>query len=494
MTAANLSKSQYIKGIQCPKNLWLYRNRKDLVPAIDAQKQALFDSGHEIGELAKQYLGGGVEVIQEYWDIEAAAEQTQKFIQEGHNTIYEATAINPEDGSYSKIDILHRLPGSNAWDLIEVKSSTSVKDYHIDDMSFQTRVFHKAGFQIGKCYMMVVNNTYVRQGDINPSELLRLEDITHLVLPKESFVADGIQQLNAVLAQDQEPDISIGAHCFAPFECDFRKYCWHGIPEYSFYDVFRKDKAEELAREYGSADLVDLPEENYPGGTKAIDIKSYLSGNIHVQPDLIRTFVKDLHYPLYYLDYETVGSAIPVFGGTRPFQQLPFQFSLHVQERPSGDLRHIEFLHKERSDPRLPFVKALIEACGQDGSIVTYNRAFEAGCNNELAKYFPEYAQGLNAITARMIDLLVPFKSRWLYHPNQNGSASIKAVLPAFTDLSYENMDIGNGADASLQYSLFLAGKLSDDEANDLWSHLSTYCHQDTYAMKVLLDVLMSKI
>lgn len=489
-----ISKSQFIRGLQCPKNLWLYRFRKDLAPEIDSQKQALFDTGHDIGELAKAYFGGGVEVTESYKDIKGAAATTQKLIADGHEVIFEATAVHPVDGSYSRIDILKKDPGTNKWDLIEVKSSTSVKDYHIDDMSFQYHVFYHAGFRIRACYMMVIDNSYVRQGAIDPKQLLRLEDISPLVFAKQGEVESVAGQLGYILDRKDAPDVTIGSRCFAPFECDYKAHCWKNVPEYSVYNVFTKAKADEIVKQHSTYDLAKLSSDVLPTGNKGIDVASFLSGNPHLQPALIKSFLAGLRYPLNFLDYETLMPAIPLFDGTRPFQQIPFQFSSHIQAHLGGELTHREYLHKQQSDPRLEFVKNLIDACDQDGTIIVYNQAFEMARNKELAAEFPEYAEALNAINARMVDLLVPFRSRWAYHPKQNGSASIKAVLPAFTDLTYQGMEIDNGGEASLQYLMFMHGKLPPEDCEILWKNLEVYCGQDTYAMKVLLDVLEKSV
>ena len=484
-----ISKSQYVKGLQCPKALWLYRHRKDLAPEITPEKQALFDTGHVVGELAMQYFGHGVEVTNEYWDVKGAVEATKKFIARGEDIIFEATAIHPIDGGYSRIDILKRVDDSDEWDLIEVKSSTSVKDYHIDDMAFQYHVFYGAGYKIRKCFMMVLDNSYVRNGDIDPSQLLRLEEISGPVFAKQGEVVAVAGQLGYVLERKDEPDVSIGARCFAPFECDYKPYCWAHVPDYSVYNVFQKPKAEEIARHHGVT-LEKLPEHIRPGGVKGLDVESYLSGETIVDRANIAAFLGNIEYPLYFLDYETVMPAVPLFDGTRPFQQIPFQFSVHVQQSPGAELVHHEYLHKEQTDPRRAFAEKLVELCGNEGSVLVYNQAFEIARNNELANDFPEHAAAIQAINARVLDLLVPFKSRWLYHPNQNSSASIKAVLPAFTDLNYDDLEIGHGGEAMRQYGAFMSGDLHESLWPDLWDNLTEYCQQDTYAMVVLLDVL----
>lgn len=231
-----------------------------------------------------------------------------------------------------------------------------------------------------------------------------------------------------------------------------------------------------------------------PGGVKATDIDDWLNGEMRTDADSLGTFLGELEYPLYYLDYETLNPAVPLFDGTSPYEQVPFQFSLHIQQEPGGECQHYEFIHKNCSDPRPHFVRRLVELCGNEGSVVVYNRAFEAGRNNELAAAFPEYSGALEAINSRMVDLLIPFRRRWLYHPDQKSSASIKAVLPCFTDLGYKDMEIGDGGTASLQYTAFMNGSLAEDELTALWNNLAEYCRQDTWAMVELCRILSEKV
>ncbi len=489
-----LSKSQYVRGAQCGLNLWYYRNRKDLTSPADASQQAAFDSGNDVGEWAKQYFSGGVEVKAEYFDVAGGIEATNAFINSGHHVIFEATATHPGDGSYSRIDILQKTPGEEGWNLIEVKGSTGVKDYHLDDMAFQYRVFTGAGYKINHCFMMLIDNQYVRQGEIDPQQLFRLEDITRVVLGKQADVERKVAELSGVLETSEEPRIKIGARCFKPFECSYIHHCWRDVPDYSIYNVYDAKKAEEIVENLGSYEVSSIPTEDLPAGVKGKDVRSYISGNVYAEPENIRQFLTGLKYPLYYLDYETIGPAVPVFDGTKPFQSVPFQFSLHVQDDADAELRHFEFLHKEQTDPRPALIQALIRLCGDEGSIVTYNQSFEQGVNEALMRDYPEFADDIAAINTRMVDLLVPFRKRWLYHPSQQGSASIKKVLPAFTDLSYDGLGISNGQDASQQYAGFMQGKISPEEQATLWENLTVYCGLDTLAMKALVDVLRGKV
>lgn len=487
---AKLSKSQYVKGAQCALSLWYSRNRPDLTPPADAAQQAMFEAGNEVGEWAKQYFPGGVEVTEPFFDSVAGAASTRAFIQAGHEVIFEATAISSDDGSHSRIDILRKTPGMEGWDLIEVKGSTSVKDYHHDDMAFQYRVFVGAGYIINRCFMMLIDNQYVRQGDIEPQRLFRLEDITQIAQEKQPEINLIAADLSEIIDATAEPEIKIGARCFKPFDCQYTHHCWRDVPKYSVYNVYDSKKAEEIAESIGSYEVGQIPEEALPTGVKGKDVRSYLSGTVYKEPDNIRQFLAELQYPIYYLDYETIAPTIPAFDQTRPFQTIPFQFSLHIEDEPGADLRHYEFLHKERSDPRPDFIEALIRLCGDRGSIVTYNQAFEEGVNKGLIRDYPAYGEKINAINIRMVDLLIPFRKRWLYHPSQHGSASIKKVLPAFSSLSYEGLGIGNGLDASNQYADFISGKFLAEDGSVLWQNLSDYCGLDTLAMKALVDVL----
>ena len=489
-----ISKSQYVKGIQCSKALWLSRNRKDLAPAITPETQVLFDVGNEIGQLAMACFDRGVEVTNDYWDIKGAIAATQGYIEAGHEVVFEATAMHPLDGTYCRIDVLRRITDSDEWDLIEVKSATGVKPYHLDDMSFQYHVFANAGYKIRTCFMMVIDNGYVRSGELEPPKLFRLQDITDEVLARQGELEAAAVNLSKLVGQQNEPVVQIGTHCKKPFECDFMGHCWHDVPAYSIFDIYNAKKSVEIVREINSYDLADIPDNLLPGGVKQIDIACYLQNRTHRDRDAIEGFVAQLQYPLYYLDYETLSPAVPLFEGTSPYEQVPFQFSLHIEAHPGGNLQHHEFIHKDASDPRRVMSEALIDLCGNRGSVIVYNASFEKGRNNALADNFPEFADDLLAINNRMIDLLVPFKKRWLYHPAQKSSASIKAVLPAFTDISYEKLGITNGAEAAMLYQQFAKGNISDKDIEHLWHDLSKYCEMDTLAMVRLMAVLRETV
>ena len=492
-SSPTISKTQYLKGLQCPLALWYYRYRKDLKPEIDPATQMRFDVGKEVGILAQKYFVNGIEITENYREIKKAVQSTQQLTTEGHEIIYEAIALHPINGSYSRIDILRKIPNKEIWDLIEVKSSTETKDYHFDDVSFQYYVFDSAGYKINNCYLMLINNEYVRQGGIDPLSLFKLENISEEILSRQSSINQTTTQLCQVIDQNIEPDIEIGSQCFTPFECEYRYHCWRCAPVFSIYNVYTVKRADAIFSQTRSYDLKDVPSDMLPKGLKAIDVACYKKNTDHLEKENIKNFLNALKYPLYFLDYETLMSAIPLYEGTRPYQQIPFQFSLYVQTAPGGELRHFEFLHKEPTDPRPVFIEKLLELCGTNGSVVVYNQSFEINRNKELANDFPGFSTKIEAINNRIVDLMMPFSKRWIYNPEQLGSHSIKKVLPAYVpELSYSDMEITSGVDAMTGYLKFVKGTLSQEEIDALWPSLYKYCEMDTYAMVRLLEVLIT--
>lgn len=488
-----ISKSQYIRGKQCSLSLWNALHRQDLTSDANTSREAILATGRDIGEWAKKRFPGGVELKSAFFDHESGAAETKTLTDAGNEIIFEATAVHLIDGTHARTDILRNVQGTDAWDLIEVKGSTGVKDYHLDDMAFQYRVFSASGYSINQCFMMLINNEYVRAGEIDPQQLFKLEDITASVKMAQAEIEAVVPLLQTAIEKKEEAPLeNIGARCFKPFDCEYAVHCWKGVPEYSIYNVLSGNKADEAVESLGSYEVKSLPPALIPKGAKAKDVSSYIKDEVYVEPDNIRRFLAGIRYPLYYLDYETIAPAVPLFDGTRPFQNIPFQFSLHIEKEEGADLQHFEFLHKSQTDPRQEFIEALIHLCGTEGSIIVYHQTFEKGVNESLIQDFPQYADALAAINERMVDLLVPFKNRWLYHPSQHSSASIKKVLPAFTDLSYEGMNISNGQDASQKYLDFMQGKLTKEEASKLCQDLSAYCGLDTQAMQVLVSVLKS--
>lgn len=486
-TARHLSKSQYVKGKQCAKALWFDHHRKDLLPPVDETAEARFAAGREVGALARQLFPGGKLVACKPWEIEKSLQLTKELIQQDATVIYEAAALSP-DGAYARADILIRTP-TGAWNLIEVKSSTSVKDYHLDDASVQYHIFTQAGYTIDQCVILHISNDYIRNGALDLGALFTQADITDLVHAQQTAIPSLIGSLGKLVSGNEEPQIAIGPHCSAPFDCNYQEHCWKDVPEYSIFNVLQGKKAFEVSAASGSYLVKDIPEHHIPKGAKAIDVSCHVGNTSHTEQAQLKSFLNPLQYPIYYLDFETIGPAVPMYDNTKPYQPVPFQFSLHIEHAPDR-LEHKGYLHCQQTDPREEFVEQLLSQCGSSGPIIVYNQMFEAGCVKALAETFPHHETALLALIERMVDLLVPFRQRWLYHSKQNGSASIKAVLPAFTNESYEELNIANGAVASDQYLAFMQGKLPDDAKDKLYTDLIAYCELDTYGMVQLMRVL----
>lgn len=483
-----ISKSDYVLGIKCPNALWFKKHRKDLTPVVD---QAVLDTGNMVGELARSRFPNGINITAKPWESEAVA-QTKRALVEKVPYIFEAT-LETDTGEYCAVDIL-RNNNDGTWDIIEVKSTTRPHDYHLIDASFQRYVFTQCGVNIRNCYILTLNPEYSRHGALDIDELFTLHDVTD-ELQDIDTVQSEVARIRAIL---DGPELGIAiskVKCNRFYECGYKCHCWRNIPEYSVFDAFKGATADEIYAEYG-ADLRNVPAELRGQQMHQGDIESYLDNIDVINKDVLREFTNQLQWPLYYLDYESIQAAVPMFDNSRPYQQICFQFSLHVQRILGGELEHYEYLHDDpKTDPRPGLIKKLIETIGDSGSVIVYNQGFEQGRNTEMARDFPEYAAQLQAINDRMADLLIPFRERGLYRPCQKGSASIKQTLPAFVpEMSYANLGIHNGTEASDQFMAFMTGKQTPDETKQMMANLHEYCGQDTMAMVRLLDVIQNVI
>ena len=278
------------------------------------------------------------------------------------------------------------------------------------------------------------------------------------------------------------------------FEFAYKHHCWANVPEYSVFDVFRGKKADDMYDKYG-ADIANLPESVYCEQQHKGDIECFLADAEITNVDGLKDFVSTLKYPLYFLDYESISPAVPLFDNSRAFQHICFQYSLHVIREKGGAIEHYEYLHDKQTDPRPELIKHLIADCGTDGSVIVYNKSFEESKNKDMMRDFPQYADALDKINARIVDLLIPFRERLIYKPCQNGSASIKKTLPAFVpSMSYENLGIHKGDEASEAFLSFVNGEQTNEETNKMMNDLREYCGQDTMAMVELLNVIYKKI
>jgi hypothetical protein len=486
-----LSKSTFIKGLQCEKALYLSKYNRELKDELSSQEEAIFSQGTRVGELAQDLFPGGVDCTPEsYFDFQQAVLKTQEEIAKGTKIIYEAAF--QFDGVLAALDIL--VNDDEGWKAYEVKSSTSVSDTYILDASIQYYVISNSGIDLKDISIVHINNQYVRKGEIDIHQLFTIKSVKDKVLRIQADLPAQIDRLKQVLQQKKVPVKDIGTHCSTPYACDFAGHCWKHIPKNSVFDVARlfSDKKFELYQQ-GILHLKDIPKDFPLSEQQWMQIHAEQTQETIVKPALITGFLNKLNYPLYYLDFETFTSAIPLLDNSRPYQQLVFQYSLHI-EQADGSLEHREFLAEcDGSDPREKFVQQLIQDCGTFGDIIVYNIGFERGKVHELTHLFPQYQRELFAIMNRMVDLMLPFQNKWYYTPSMMGSYSIKKVLPALVpQLSYNDLEIKEGGTASSVFTSMFTGVYKGD-IEQTRKNLLAYCKLDTLAM-VEIVIFLKKI
>ena len=434
-----LSKSTFLMGRQCSKLLWFRYNAKDQIPAPDEATQAVFDQGTEVGELAHQLFPGGIVVAPRIINPSEVMAETQKAIQ-SRRPLYEAAVAFR--GGYARADILVPVAG-NAWDLVEVKSTTSLKDeVHLPDIAFQAFVLTGAGIKLRKCFLAHINGEFVRQGPVNPQKFFTLEDVTQPVTALSRGIEDQIDAMQRVIGAKSCPEIQIGPHCDNPYTCALHDHCWSFLPEASVFTLYRGGEKCFSLLQQGIRKLADIPADVTLTDNQAIQRAALLAGQPHIDRPALAVFLGQLEYPVSYLDFETIGTAIPLFDGVSPYQQVPFQFSLHVLRSANARPEHHSFLAEGTADPRPEFMRQLRAVLPEPGSVVAYNASFETSRLTECCELLPEFKPWLRKVTPRIVDLLLPFRGFRYYHPQQNGSASMKAVLPALTGQGYDKLAI----------------------------------------------------
>jgi predicted RecB family nuclease len=482
-----LSKSTFLYGSQCTKRLYFYKFRRDLLVEISAAQQAIFDRGTSVGHLARDLFPGGKDASPATpFEYEKSVRLTKELIEAGTKVIYEAAF--QYQGVLAAVDILVKRNGK--WKAYEVKSSTSVKDVNVMDASLQYHVTTKSGIELADIFIVYLNNEYVRKKDVVPEELFAMESVKAEALENQAFVKEKIKELKEILVLKKEPKIDIGPHCQDPYSCDFIHHCWKHVPEPSVFSLSRLGTSKKFELyEQGIISFEDLPEDVTLTEFQQLQVEGHLNGNSNIDKPEIKNFLKDLSYPLYFMDFETFQAAVPLYKKSRPYQQIPFQYSLHYKKSKNTEPKHFEFLAEPTEDPRKHFIEKLLEDTSSPGKIITYNVGFEKAILNNLARDFPKYKKDIEERCDRLLDLMVPFRKGWYYKPEMNGSYSIKQVLPALVpELNYNEMEIADGSSASLAYEQMVYDPNSDTEA--IRQQLLAYCKLDTFAMVRMLDVL----
>lgn len=502
-----LSKSKLLNFLQCPKRLWLEVHRPELARVTPAT-QARFDTGHRVGEIARALYDNGSGVrIGSSNNLSAALNQTQALLttssgqspliggqaslpfplagEGGVRVFFEATFEHA--GVLVRTDILEHAPDRTR--LVEVKSAAEMKEEYVPDVAIQAWVLDGAGVRVNDIALAHINNQFTYRGNGNYSGLLSEEPIGDLARRMMAQVPGWLGAAQQVLA-GPEPRIAVGQHCRTPYECPFITYCWPKT-EYPLTALPRLGRKldEYVARGY--RDVRDVPQNEVTGETRLRVWRATVDNRPEIQSAL-REELRAIPYPRYYLDFETISFAIPIWPGTRPYQAIPYQWSIHVEKAP-GAIEHLEYLDLSGELPARGVAQSLLKALGREGPIVTYSD-YECRCIRTLAELVPMLADQLRALEPRLVDLL-PIMQRNYYHPAMMGSWSIKSVLPAVVpELRYEDLgEVREGDAAERAYLEAISTTTSTLRKSEIEQSLRRYCAFDTQAMLRMVQVFEAR-
>ena len=480
-----LSKSDYLLFLKHPAWLWLKKHDKAKLPPVDANLQAIFDAGHSFEPYAESLFPRIVKLgfgpYEEYLSLptrtKSELEKGTKIISQGR---FEAEGIT------CICDIVVKV-SENTFDLYEIKSSSKVKPEHLLDLAFQTIVLEASRYKVRNVSVIHVNNEYVRKGEIDPKLITTTEDVTDKVKEKQEETKVGIKKALDVIASSQIPDISPslakGSNAMKDWLPIYRNL--RDIKPYSIYDLsYAKPDIVGKLEKLKIDKLEDIPDDFPLNDKQKLQVSTTKTGEEIIKKDEIKNFLSKLVFPLYFLDYETLGSVIPYFDGSKPNQQIPFQYSLHTLDSPEGKLRHATYLHKVNSNPAEAVSKSLQENIGEEGSVIVWNESFEKKCNKTLGALVPEFESFYEGINKRIIDLMIPFWEGWYVHKDFGGSASIKNVLPVLVpELSYKELEVQEGKAAQRVWMETVLDGKREEEKDKILDDLDEYCKLDTLAM-----------
>jgi hypothetical protein len=471
MKSMRLSKSKFVLGMQCQKALYLTLHEPGLAAPVSRAQQRIFDQGHEVGVLAQTHFPGGVLIDAQYNETEKALEQTADALKNKANAIFEGTFFHGD--VLVKIDILSRSSPRAAWEIIEVKSSTEVKEVHLLDAAIQYWVAKGSGLNVKSVSILTINNECEYP---HFDELFTRTDVTKDVLAFQEKIPGLLKEFFSMLGKKSAPKMDIGPHCSDPYDCGFQEHCWAAkkIPEISIFDIPRLSGAKKWALyEAGKLKLQEVDIELNEIQDRMVQCS--VNQRPFIDAQAVSKAIKRWEYPLAFLDFETIAFAIPRFKGQTPYQQIPFQFSCHILEKEGGELKHAEYLHEDETDPRPAVKKALASLLPKKGSIIAYNQGFEGRVLKEL---------GLDDLAARLVDPL-PVIRNHVYHPEFRGSFSIKAVAPALLGkkASYKGLEIGDGEAAQVGFLELIHPKTPAARRKVVKQALLDYCRKDTLCM-----------
>ena len=485
-----LTKTDFKEFLLCDKCLWLKKKRpEEYTPGeFSLFLQKLIKDGYEVEEYVQKLFPGGIFVS---GNKETLLARTQELLH-GSETIFQAT-FETYEGLFAKIDILNFNIETHKWDIYEVKASseikTDLKHNHIKDVGFQTIVAEDAGVDVGDSYIIYINKEYRRAGEVDINQLFIIENVTEQIHEEKDVVRAEIVRALTMLKKD---DISLdGCDCLYKSHgqrCD----CFHKfnpqVPEYSVHHIVQGNKLRMLL-DMGVLEIADIPEDFDLTDIQRDKVHLQKTGRAVIDTEAIAETLRQLTFPLYFLDYETYGTPIPLLDGYKANQQIVFQVSVHKLDA-DGTLEHFEYLADRLPGATNGLLDVLRGCVGPVGSVIVWYESFEKSRNMELAELHPEHRDFLADINSRVFDLMKVFKEDY-QHPDFQGSASIKKVLPVLLpELSYKTLDIQNGTMAVSEWGRIIKGEASDEEIEKIKENLLKYCALDTMAMVEIFEVL----
>jgi len=494
-----LSKSFYIKGLQCQKSLWLEKYNKAVLTPPNTGAIATMEEGNVVGSLACALFSGGRKITTKSISLSQKIALTQKWIDEGINDIYEATF--EFDGVLVMVDILHKN-ADGSFEIYEVKSSTKAKDIFKQDASIQYYVLNGLGYNVSDVYITILNTDYVRSSKLDIKQLFTHVKVTDEVLALQGDIPANLGKFRDMLADGlNEPDIDIGWHCKNPHKCNAMDYCWQqqrGIPEYSVFNIFPLTKTSKALGLYqqGIVDIKDIPDDMKITEKQQYKVDLWKAQKGVINKDSIKSFVDSISYPIYHFDFETLGPAIPSFEGMKPYEKHPFQYSLHIEQE-DGSLEHKEYLATPGQDPRKAIAQRMVKDIPQDSCVMAFNISFEKSIIRILANNYPVYKAHLMNIHDNFIDLEIPFHNGDYWTPSMQGHYGLKYALPAtvpeMKNAYHDLSGVHNGGDAMLMFKR-LGEATNAKEIDSIKVALLEYCKLDTYAMVRILNNLKTLI
>ena len=482
--STRLSKSRFLSGLQCHKRLYLEIHAPQLAADIDDRRRMVLDMGNEINEIARKYFPGGVLVAEDHRHASAALEKTAALMADPDVPAIFEGAFQFE-GTLVRVDVLERVDG--AWRLIEVKAASRVKSVHLDDLAVQAHVLRGNGLELSGIFLMHVNRQYAYPGgDVDLQRLFSLEDLTEAIQEKLADIPPRLGEMRAMLGESRAPDVEPDHHCHSPYECPFWSHCTASKPaRWVYYLPGRKDLVRRL-RQQGIETIDEIPVQ-----VSLSHLQQRVRENVEWMSPKLAEKLHSVRYPVHHLDFETVMPAVPLYAHTHPYQPIPIQWSNHTESE-DGFLGHTAYLCFEQKDPREEIAVSLLESVGDEGSICVYSE-YEHYIVKALAEAVPRLRKDLLRVGERLWDLLEVLQSHY-YHPDFQGSFSIKSVLPALVpSLDYGDLEIKDGATASATYHRMMCVVTDWVERQRLASALLAYCARDTLGMVELRRVLAQK-